>query len=242
MTAMKEKRSRAVIGVFGGSAPDAVEAAKGLGMEIGRRGQILLTGGSGPGTKAVKDGAIDGVGSSPWVGVERAPKKIAFSESQNGCVIYTDLDHKRNYLEACLCDAAIGLPGGDGTVSEITFALALQRPVVLLGNHWTAGGSLDGPRRAAVLDSMVTSAFRRVRTDKTGKPDFDALLNDATIRDGLAELPPYKYVLSLREPAEAIDWILEVFASRPKSGAFPALRDYRDVAISYGKWLATYAV
>ena len=239
---MTDKRAKAIIAVFGGEDRDAVATAKKLGAEIARRGQILLTGGSAPGTKYVKDSAIDGVGSSPWVGVERKPKKVAASESGSGLVIYTDLDNKRNYLEACLCDAAIGLKGGDGTISEVTFALALQRPVVLVGDHWKAEGSLDGSTRQAVLASMVQHAFTRVRRTLTGRPDFDALLNEVAIRGGLEQLPPFTYVSSSNPPEDAIDWILKVLASRHKAGGFPALAGYRDVAQTYRDWLATHAV
>jgi uncharacterized protein (TIGR00725 family) len=126
---MSESRTKVIIAVFGGDDPDAVDRARKLGALIAGRSHILLTGGTRPGTNPVRESAILGAGSSPWVGVGRA-NKIDAAELDRGFVIYTDLGHKRNYLEACLCDAAIGLTGGDGTVSEVTFSLALQRPVV----------------------------------------------------------------------------------------------------------------
>jgi predicted Rossmann-fold nucleotide-binding protein len=41
--------------------------------------------------------------------------------------------HRRNYAEACICDGAIAFEGGDGTISEVLFALQLGHPVIVVG-------------------------------------------------------------------------------------------------------------
>jgi hypothetical protein len=87
---MTEIRARAI---FGSHDSDAVTVAKRLGAVVAQRGQILLTGGTKCGTTSVKESAICGAGSSPWVGVGR-DNRIYTSEAGTGFVIYTDLGHK----------------------------------------------------------------------------------------------------------------------------------------------------
>jgi len=241
---MTDIRARAIIAVFGGDDRDAVAIAKKMGGIIAQKGHILLTGGTRAGTDSVKHSAIDGVGSSPWVGVDRA-KTIDASESDGGFIIQTDLDHKRNYVEACLCDAAIGLKGGDGTLSEVTFALSLQRPVALLGDHWKHDWFLDAPNRLKTLSSMVDRAFSRVGKQPSGKPSLDAVFNERVIRDGLNQLPPYNYLTATNTPEDAVDWIIgSLYASGDKrlAGAFPFIEGYERVAAQYDEWLTKHAI
>lgn len=232
---MDHHRTKAVVAVFGGADPEAVRLAKTLGEMIARSGQILLTGGSGPGDATVKESATAGAGNSPWVGVERTAA-IGFAVRGPGFVINSDLGHRRNYLEACLCDAAIALWGGDGTISEAVFSLALRRPVALVGDRWHDHGSLDRFDRPEVLQSMVERAFRRVGLPPSNRPDLDKLLNIPAINAGLEQLPQYRYFRT-SAVGEAVGWIVNVLASGPKAGSFPQLAGYEDVAAAYQKWL-----
>jgi uncharacterized protein (TIGR00725 family) len=238
---MSGTRTKLIIAVFGGTDPDAINKARALGAIIAQRSHILLTGGTRPSTARVSESAIDGVRSSAWVGVARS-NKIVTEPWNSGLVIYTDLGHKRNYLEAHLCDAAIGLSGGDGTVSEVTFSLALQRPVVLVGDDWKKSGCLDDASRPAVLMSMVNRAFNRVGRESSGRPDLDALLNESAISAALAHLPPYMYLASSEPVEDAVDWIENVFKTRAKSGHFPTLKGYESLAAEYEEWLSKRGV
>jgi uncharacterized protein (TIGR00725 family) len=202
---MTNIRAKAIIAVFGGDDSDTIVIAEKIGGIIAEKKQILLTGGTRAGTDSVKHSAIAGVGSSLWVGVDRA-ETVDASESRGGFIIRTDLDHKRNYVEACLCDAAIGLKGGDGTLSEVTFALSLQRPVALLGDHWKCDWPLDAANRAKTLSLMVDRAFSKVGKQLSGKPSLDKVLNEPVIRNGLKQLPPYNY-LTATNTQDVVDWI-----------------------------------
>jgi predicted Rossmann-fold nucleotide-binding protein len=137
------KRTKRIIAIFGGSGtkyPEVLKAAEDLGQEIAGQRQILLTGGirkDEGDERSAKGRAIKGAGSEPWVGVERKQSgaKLADQLEQHFCMI-SDLNHLRNYLEANMCDAAIGLAGDEGTKSEVTSALALGRPVAFVGDYW----------------------------------------------------------------------------------------------------------
>ena len=148
-----------IIAVFGSTVEETLELAKLIGVEIARQNGILLTGGEGIPEDAVKEWAITGAESvrsasclGAWIGVPRDKSKRIFVPNPNDLSgkIYTGLNHKRNYIEAWLCDAAIALEGGEGTRSEITFCLSLQKPVVRIGN-WKTKYPLDQPETLSLL-------------------------------------------------------------------------------------------
>jgi predicted Rossmann-fold nucleotide-binding protein len=69
---MASKRTKRIIAVFGGSQDgDVLDFAEKLGRIIAQEKQILLTGGTGCAKDDVKNAAICGAGSSPWIGVDR---------------------------------------------------------------------------------------------------------------------------------------------------------------------------
>src|SRR2546430_17207576 len=107
-------RTKRIIAVFGGSPKQPIlESAKELGRLVAAHDQILLTGGTRPVLDSVKNAAICGAGSSPWVGVDRkSPVRAENStESKRGLVISSDLGHARNYL-SCLQTFRTRLVGG----------------------------------------------------------------------------------------------------------------------------------
>src|SRR4051794_2177249 len=198
-----------VIAVFGGTDNTRVEAfARKLGQAMAARNQILLTGGTGPAPGSVKGSAIQGAvdRSSPWVGVERRPGQAEARPQPDtrGLVIFVDLGHKRNYLEACMCDAAIGLKGEKGTQSEVASALSLHRPVAFVGNDWMRFGDLDADR-AATLRSMAKAADDRFKTEAPSPLDGRI----ARIPDGLkrVQATDYRYFDSRATAEDVLDWI-----------------------------------
>jgi hypothetical protein len=63
--------------------------------------------------------------------------------------------HQRNFVEACLCDAAIAIGVSKGTSSEALFSLYLRRPVALVG--WKDAGDLP-----ATTERLLRAARRRI--------------------------------------------------------------------------------
>ena len=130
-----------IIAVFGSGK--GLGLAKAIGNEVGKHDCVLLTGGAGPAGEMVKNKALAGADEAarggalaPWIGVPKAgdlrtkPKP----DESRSYLLETGLGDERNYLEAVLCNVAIAIEGGDGTKSEVGFCLALQRPVVLVGD------------------------------------------------------------------------------------------------------------
>ncbi len=138
------------ISVFGGSQPgqgsEAYESAYQLGKLLAQDGHAVLTGGYVGTMEAVSRGAYEagghvigvtcleieqwrGVGANAWVKEERKFETL------------------RQRLDGLIdgCDAAIALPGGPGTLTEIALMWNLmivdaipRRPLILVGHGWQA--------------------------------------------------------------------------------------------------------
>jgi uncharacterized protein (TIGR00730 family) len=136
------------ITVFGGAQPkegsDAYEEARELGKILAEHGHAVLTGGYMGTMEAVSRGACEAGGhvigvtcsdiedwrkSSPnqWVKEERRKKSL--------------VERLQALIEGC--DAAIALPGGAGTLTEISLLWNLMiveslppRPLILVGRGW----------------------------------------------------------------------------------------------------------
>jgi uncharacterized protein (TIGR00730 family) len=136
------------ITVFGGSQPkegtSAYEEARELGTLLAQRGHTVLTGGYMGTMEAVSRGACEAGGhvigvtcedietwrstkANQWVKEERRRKTL--------------MERLAGLIEGC--DAAMALPGGPGTLTEITLMWNLmiveslpRRPLILVGRGW----------------------------------------------------------------------------------------------------------
>jgi uncharacterized protein (TIGR00725 family) len=117
------------IGVIGaGACPASTsEAARKLGLEIGKRGWTLVCGG----LKGVMEGAARGcveaggmtVGILP--GIDRASANPYITVA-----VPTGLGDGRNLLVVRSSDVLVAVSGGYGTLSEIALALKAGKPVI----------------------------------------------------------------------------------------------------------------
>ncbi len=136
------------VSVFGGSQPKegspAYAEAQELGKLLAQRGHIVLTGGYIGTMEAVSRGASEAgghvigvtceeiekwrpVGANQWVKEEMREKTL--------------IDRLRTLITEC--DAALALPGGPGTLTEIALTWNLmiigalrRRPLILIGDGW----------------------------------------------------------------------------------------------------------
>ena len=160
--------ARKVIAVFGpsGDNPYAV-AAESLGRQIAQH-HLLLTGGSGKSDGSVEEWALVGAedalqtgGEGGWIAVPKAGEPGSVPKHRRGFVLANEYRDERNFINALVCQSAIALNGGPGTDSEVAFALALGRPVILLGPGWEEVTALrsnpeNGP---ALLVAMIDQLF-----------------------------------------------------------------------------------
>lgn len=136
------------ITVFGGSQPKegtpAYEEARELGALLARRGHAVLTGGYMGTMEAVSRGANEAGGHVIGVTCSdiedwRSTKPNAWIKEERRKKTLTDR------LAALIegCDAAMALPGGPGTLTEISLMWNLmiveslpRRPLILIGRGW----------------------------------------------------------------------------------------------------------
>jgi len=136
------------ISVFGGSQPREGDTAYNEAMELGRllaqRGHTVLTGGYIGTMEAVSRGASEAGGHVIGVTCEEienwrkvAPNRWVKEEWRKK----TLLERLQALIEGC--DAAFALPGGPGTLTEISLMWNLmiveslhRRPLILIGNGW----------------------------------------------------------------------------------------------------------
>ena len=138
------------ISVFGGSEPkegsSAYSDARELGRLLAQHGHAVITGGYVGTMEAVSRGAAEAGGHvigvtckdiERWRGV--GANKWVLEEWKKDTLIQR--------LQALVegCDAALALPGGPGTLTEISLMWNLmiisslpRRPLILIGNGWKA--------------------------------------------------------------------------------------------------------
>jgi len=170
------------VSVFGGSQPkegsEAYAEAMQLGKLLAQRGHVVLTGGYIGTMEAVSRGAAEAgghvigvtcediehwraIGPNAWVKEEWRRKTL--------------MDRLMGLIEGC--DAALALPGGPGTLTEISLMWNLmiigslrRRPLILIGGGWQTvfdqvfaslgTYSPDGQRALLQFAPDVTSAVQ----------------------------------------------------------------------------------
>ena len=132
------KRICVYCGSSPGFGPAYVEAAKNLGTEITRSGLQLVFGGAEVGLMGVVADAVIGAGGKA-IGV--IPKSFASKVSHRGLADLRIVDsmHERKQLMFDLSDAFVALPGGFGTIEELTEILTWAQ----LGIHQKPCGLLN---------------------------------------------------------------------------------------------------
>ncbi|MEO0558101.1 MAG: TIGR00730 family Rossman fold protein [Bacteroidota bacterium] len=151
--------------VYCGSSPGArpayAEAARKLGALLAREGIGLVTGGGRVGlmgviADAVLDAGGEAVGVIPRTLLDREVGHEGLTE-----LVVVDTMHQRKALMAARADAVVALPGGLGTLEEITEMLTWAQ----LGIHakpcglLNVGGYYDA--LVAFLDHAVEERFVR---------------------------------------------------------------------------------
>ena len=121
----------------------ALKTAERVGELIAERGAILVCGGRGGIMKAACKGAKKKNGIT--VGI--LPGNKSDANEFIDIPIATDLGNLRNYLVVKSADAVIGIGGRWGTLNEISFAMILEKPLVLIKN---TGGCVEN-----IIDNKI---------------------------------------------------------------------------------------
>ena len=173
----------------------------------------------------MKDRALVGPDEKkrPWIGIAQERDTLPNPASKWGFVFKTPLGHKRNYLEAVLCDAAIAFPGATGTWSEVVAMLCLRKPVLLVGDDWADDNlwtnlRVSKPAAGQPLtdEAMKTWTHRaHERFSKDSKfPAIDALIERHVIAEHLTDAHKRLAVLGTDGWRQAIGTLLDLLRAQ----------------------------
>ena len=139
-----------IVSVFGGSAPQPgtppYAEAQALGAALARAGWTVATGGYLGVMEAASRGASEAGGHVIGVTCGRIEdwRGLRANAWVKEVHHFATLRERLNHLVE-FCDAAIALPGGIGTLSEVALAWSLvqtgeipRKPLILLGQEWQA--------------------------------------------------------------------------------------------------------
>jgi uncharacterized protein (TIGR00730 family) len=136
------------VSVFGGSQPkpgsEAYIEAQALGRALAEHGHTVLTGGYVGIMEAVSRGAAEAGGhviGVTCVDIERFRPMGANAWVKEEWRTQTLMERLQTLIDRC--DAALALPGGPGTLTEISLMWNLMiiqslqpRPLILIGGNW----------------------------------------------------------------------------------------------------------
>ena len=135
----------------GDAGPEQRESAEELGMLLGGRGAVVVSGGLGGVMEAACRGAKEAGATTLGIlpGLDRAE-----ANPYVDVAMPTGMGEARNALVVRAADALIAVGGGYGTLSEVALALKTGKPVVGLGSF-----DLDGMVQAGSPAEAVEAAF-----------------------------------------------------------------------------------
>jgi uncharacterized protein (TIGR00725 family) len=142
-----------MISVIGGEAcgPEALVTAEAVGREIARNGATLVCGGRGGVMEAACRGAREAgghtVGILPGRGHEDSPPNqyVEFP-------VFTGMGFARNVMVVLSGDAVIAIDGSYGTLSELSYAMIHDVPVIGIDTWDFNYHGFDGDRITRVTD------------------------------------------------------------------------------------------
>ena len=139
-----------IVSVFGGASPlpdsPAYDDARRLGRLLAEAGCVVMTGGYMGTMEAASRGAAEAGGHVIGVTCEAIERfrKAGANPWVKEEIKYPTLRERLNHLVE-KCDAAIALPGGVGTLSEVALTWSFMqtreigtKPLVLVGAGWRA--------------------------------------------------------------------------------------------------------
>jgi len=148
-----------IVGVIGGSevSPSLYAAAETIGREVAARQAVLITGGLAGVMEAASKGAKAAGGLTIGILPGLSPND---ANPYVDLPIATGLGEARNIIIVRTADVLIAVGGGYGTLSEIAFALRLQKPVIGL-DTWDVAVSIV---RVQTPQEAIVEAFTRLES------------------------------------------------------------------------------
>lgn len=150
-----------MVGVMGAGDcnGEIYEQARKVGAGIAKAGGILVCGGLGGVMEGACQGAYEAGGQT--VGILPGPDRT-HANPYVTIPIVTDLGHARNVLVVRSSDILVAIAGGYGTLSEISIALKLGRPVIGLHTWPNMEGIQYVETAEKALDTVLALVYETI--------------------------------------------------------------------------------
>ena len=149
------KRLIAVIGSdeSGGSLSSfARQSAENIGKLVARKNGVIVCGGRGGIMKSVCKGAK----SENGITVGILPNSKLEANEFVDIPLNTGLGHKRNFLVVNFSDVVIALCGRWGTLNEISYAMIIEKPLILVRG---TGGCVDEIIKGNIMQNIESKFY-----------------------------------------------------------------------------------
>ena len=146
-----------------------LKTAERVGELIAERGAILVCGGRGGIMKAACKGAKKKNGIT--VGI--LPGNKSDANEFIDIPIATDLGNLRNYLVVKSADAVIGIGGRWGTLNEISFAMILEKPLILIKN---TGGCVEKIIENKIMENIESTYYVTNNAEEAVEKAFELII------------------------------------------------------------------
>ena len=130
----------------------ALEVAEQVGRLIAQRGGVLICGGQGGVMKAACKGCKEENGIT--IGIMPYSKKE--SNEYVDVAIPTAIGNLRNYFVVKSGDVVIAIGGRWGTLSEVSFAMILNKPLILIKG---TGGWVDEIAKGCLMQNVESTYY-----------------------------------------------------------------------------------
>ncbi len=130
----------------------ALETAENVGRLVARKGGVLVCGGRGGIMRVACKGAKEENGIT--VGILPLSKDEA--NEFVDIAIPTNLGNMRNFLVVNAADTVIAIGGRSGTLNEISFAMILKKPLILIKG---TGGCVDKIISGNLMQDMGSTYY-----------------------------------------------------------------------------------
>lgn len=149
---------RGIVSIIGTSDYDPVsyQYAEELGEELARRGILVICGGR----SGVMEAACKGVEKANGISVGILPGGLEDANRYVTIPVATFMGEARNAIVAAAGQVVVAIGGGFGTLSEIAFALKMEKPVVAL-NTWRAMDP-TGKELPLIYVNSVSEAVKKI--------------------------------------------------------------------------------
>lgn len=131
---------------------EIIEIAEKVGYLIGKKGGILICGGLG----GVMEAASMGAKKAGGITVGILPYDKSKANKYIDIPIGTNLGFYRNYIIINSADAIIGICGRWGTLNEISIAIALGKPTILISK---SGGICELLSKKEIIEKFEEKPY-----------------------------------------------------------------------------------